>query len=148
MSLSNAAETALLLLLFNNTDFAGIGDAGGLQNSAAAGSLYVALHTADPGETGDQTTSEAGYTSYARQAVARSGVGWTVSGDTSSNAGAVTFPTCTGSSSVCTHFSVGTEVSGAGVRLLSGALATPNSITVTTGIQPYFAAGALVVTAA
>ncbi len=28
--------------------------------------LYVSLHTGDPGEAGDQTTSEAAYTSYAR----------------------------------------------------------------------------------
>ena len=56
--------------MFNNTDFANIGDAGGLQNSATAGSLYVSLHTADPGEAGSQTTNEANYTSYARVAVA------------------------------------------------------------------------------
>ena len=45
MSKSNSFETAILGLIFNNTDIAGIGDAGGLQNSAAAGSLYVSLHT-------------------------------------------------------------------------------------------------------
>lgn len=82
MSKSNASETALLALLFNNTDFATIGDAGGLQNSATAGSFYISLHTADPGEAGNQTTSEATYGSYARVAVARSGAGWTVSGAT------------------------------------------------------------------
>lgn len=59
--------------MFNNTDFANIGDAGGLQNSATAGSLYISLHTSDPGEAGSQTTNEANYTSYARVAVARSG---------------------------------------------------------------------------
>ena len=48
MSMSNASETALLNLLFNNTDWANVGDAAGLQNSAEAGSFYVALHTADP----------------------------------------------------------------------------------------------------
>lgn len=55
MSLTNAAETAVLTLLFNNTDWANIGDAAGLQNSATAGSFYVSLHTADPTETGTQT---------------------------------------------------------------------------------------------
>jgi len=73
MSKSNACENGLLLLMFNNTDFANIGDAGGLQNSATAGSLYISLHTSDPGEAGSQTTNEANYTSYARVAVARSG---------------------------------------------------------------------------
>ena len=74
-------ETALLTLYFNNTDHANIGDAAGLQHSAAAGSFYLSLHTADPGETGDQTTSETTYGSYARQAVARSSAGFTVSGN-------------------------------------------------------------------
>lgn len=71
MSMTNAAETALLTLIFNNTDWANVGDAGGLQNSATAGSFYISLHTADPGETGSQTTSETAYTNYARVAVAR-----------------------------------------------------------------------------
>jgi hypothetical protein len=62
MSATNAFETALLTLYFNNTDHANIGDAAGLQNSATAGSFYVSLHTGDPGEGGDQTTSEATYT--------------------------------------------------------------------------------------
>ena len=39
-------------------------------------SLYVSLHTANPGATGNQTTSEAAYTSYARVAVARTSGGW------------------------------------------------------------------------
>ena len=56
MSMSNASETNLLNLLFNNTDWANVGDAAGLQNSAAAGSFYVALHTADPGDAGNQST--------------------------------------------------------------------------------------------
>jgi hypothetical protein len=59
MSMTNQAEHALLDLIFLNTDWANIGDASGLQNSAAAGSFYVSLHTADPGEAGSQTTSEA-----------------------------------------------------------------------------------------
>ncbi len=149
MSMGNAAENSLLLLLFNNTDFALIGDAAGLQNSAAAGSLYVALHTGDPGEAGNQTTSEATYTSYTRVAVARSGAGWTVSGTAPTqvaNAGVVTFPTCTGSNSTCTYFSIGTDFSGAGVLLLSGALVSPSSIAVTNGVAPYFPIGALVTT--
>lgn len=77
MSMGNAAEAALLDLLFLNTDWAGVGDAGGLQNSATAGSFYVALHTSDPGEAGTQATNEIAYTSYARVAVARSAGGWT-----------------------------------------------------------------------
>ena len=60
--LANAAATALLNLIFTNTDWAGVGDAGGLQNSAAAGSLYLSLHTSSPGEAGTQSTNEISYT--------------------------------------------------------------------------------------
>lgn len=123
-----------------------VGDATGLRGSTTAGSLYVALHTADPGEAGDQTTSEATYTSYARVAVARSGAGWTVSGTAptqAANAAAVNFPTCTGGSSTCTFFSVGVAASGASKILYSGAI---TSLAVTNGITPTAAIGALVCT--
>ena len=145
MSATNAFETSLLSLIFLNTDIANIGDAAGLQNSAAAGSLYVSLHTADPGETGNQTTSEATYTSYARVAVARSGAGWAVSGNTADNAAAVTFPACTGGTNTITHFGIGTDASGVGTLLFSGALTA--SLAVSSGITPSFATGALDITA-
>lgn len=141
MTISNAGENGLLLLIFNNTDFALIGDAAGLQNSATAGSLFVSLHTADPGEAGDQTTNEATYTSYARVAVARSSAGWTISSANASNAAAVTFPACTGGSNTITHFGIGTATSGAGVLLFSGTI-TPN-LAVSNGITPSAAIGAL-----
>lgn len=64
--------------IFQNAAFANVGDAGGLLASATAGSLYVSLHTASPDSGDVQTTSEADYTSYARVAVVRSAVGWTV----------------------------------------------------------------------
>lgn len=144
MSKSNSCENGLLLLVFNNTDFANIGDAAGLQNSAAAGSLYVSLHTADPGEAGSQTTSEATYTSYARVAVARSGAGWTVTNNQVQNAAAINFPACTGGSSTCTYFGVGTDSAGAGTLLYSGALTA--SLAVTSGITPSFAINALTIT--
>ncbi len=141
MSKSNSFETELLLLIFNNTDIANIGDAGGLQNSTTAGSLYVALHTADPGEGGTQATSEANYTGYARVAVARSAGGWTVSGDTVSNAATITFGACSAGSSTCTYFSVGKELSGATAILYSGALT--GSLAVSNSITPEFLAGEL-----
>lgn len=146
MSKSNVAETALLSLVFNNTDWANIGDAGGLQNSAAAGSLYVALHTADPGDAGTAATSECAYGSYARQAVARSGAGWTVSGDTASNAALIQFPQCSSGSETITYVSITTAVSGTSDILWSGALSA--SLAVSSGIQPQFAIGALQVTEA
>jgi hypothetical protein len=78
MSASNTTETNLLLLLFNNSNWANLGDATGVRGSTTAGSLYISLHTADPGEAGNQSTSEATATGYARQPVARSSAGFTV----------------------------------------------------------------------
>lgn len=146
MSASNAFETAILQHVFQNAAIANIGDAGGLQPSATAGSLYISLHTADPGEAGTQSTSEAGYTSYARVAVARSGGAWTVSGNEAENAAAINFPAATGGTASCTHFGIGTAASGAGVLLFSGAL-TGGTLVVSSGTTPSFAAGALTVTA-
>jgi hypothetical protein len=144
MSMSNAAEAAFLDLLFLNTDWAGIGDAGGLQNSAAAGSFYIALHTADPGEAGTQATNEIAYTSYARVAVARNAGGWTRTVSTVANTALVQFPQCTGGSGTATHFSIGQDVSGAGQIILKGALSA--SLAISNGIQPQFAASALTAT--
>lgn len=141
MSATNAFETALLQLYFNNTDHANIGDAAGLQNSATAGSFYVSLHTADPGETGTQTTSEATYTSYARVAVARSGAGWTVSGNNASNTAAINFPAATGGTNTITHFGIGSDSSGVGNLFFKGALGS--SLAVSSGITPSFAIGDL-----
>lgn len=134
MSKTNSLENLLLELLFKNTNGANIGDATGLRGSSSAGSLYVSLHTADPGEAGDQTTSETAYTSYARVAVARSGSGWTVTGNSVSPAAAISFPACTGGTATITHFGIGTASSGAGVLLYKGTV-TPN-ISVSSGVTP------------
>ena len=56
MSKSNSLEAGLIDLAFLNTNFANLGDATGLRGSTTAGSLYLSLHTTDPGEAGDQTT--------------------------------------------------------------------------------------------
>jgi nucleoside phosphorylase len=145
MSLSNASETALLQLLFNNTAWANIGDASGLQPSATAGSFYIALHTSDPGEAGVQNTNEASYTGYARVAVARSAGGFTVSGNQVSNTATVQFGECTAGSATVTHFSVGVASSGATAILYRGALSASRAISA--GITPLFNASTLTGTA-
>lgn len=141
MSLSNASETALLLLMFNNTAWANIGNAGGLQPSGAAGSFFIALHTADPGETGVQNTSEASYTGYARVGVARSAGGFTISGSQVSNTATIQFGECTAGSATVTHFSVGMASSGATDIIYRGALSASRAISA--GITPLFNAGTL-----
>lgn len=122
MSKGNTFENDLLKLIFNNVDIALIGDAAGIQNSATEGSLYVSLHTADPGEAGDQTTNEAAYTNYVRVAVARNAGGWTVSGNQVSNTAAVTFAQCGLTGATITHFAVGTDSAGAGKILYKAPL--------------------------
>lgn len=139
MSKSNAFENALLLLIFNNDAIALIGDASGLQPSASDGSLYLSLHTADPGEAGNQTTNEAAYTSYARKAVARTTGGWTVSGNQASLAANQDFVTATGGSETETYFGVGASSSGSGLLLYSGTV-SPN-IVVSNGVTPQLTTG-------
>lgn len=142
MSKSNVFETGFLNLVFANAAFTGVGDAGGLLPSATAGSLYLSLHTADPGEAGDQTTNEIAYTSYARVAVARNGSAWTVSGNEATLAANTDFPAGTGGSGTATHFGIGTASSGAGKLLYKGAL-TPN-IVCGDGVTPRINAGVVV----
>ncbi len=134
MSKSNTCENNFLKLLFNNTTWANIGDATGIVGSTGAGSLYFSLHTADPGEAGDQTTSETTYTSYARVAVARSTGGFTVTNNSVSPVSDVVFPAGTGGSGTVTHFGVGRASTAAGELLYSGTV-SPN-ITVGNGVTP------------
>src|ERR1035437_5754024 len=101
MAKTNAWETALLQLLFNNTTAAGIGDTTGIVGSTVGGNLYLSLHTADPTVTGNQSSNEATYTGYTRVAVVRTSGGWTVSGANpaqAANTAIVNFPQCTGGS--------------------------------------------------
>lgn len=144
MSATNVLENGLLSLLFENANYANVGDATGLRGSSTAGSFYISLHTANPNETGTQTTTEAAYVSYARQAVARSTAGWTVTGGGVTNDASITYPAATGGSETETHFGVGSDVTGTGNLFIWGALTS--GLAVSTGITPQFAAGALSVT--
>jgi hypothetical protein len=142
VSKSNAFETAFLSHLFENADIANVGDATGLRGSTTAGSLYWSLHTADPGEAGDQTTNEIAYTSYARVATARSSSGWTVSGNAVSVDADVTFPAGTGGTGTATHWGLGTSSSGAGTLLYKGAI--DPDIVCGNGVTPKLNAGQVV----
>ena len=130
MSLSNTAETATLDQIFKGT---------ALPWNANT-DLWIALHTADPGEAGTAVTSEATYTSYARVSLVRS-TGFTVAGNTITNAALAQFPQSTGGSNTITYASIVTTASGAGTIIVRAALSS--SISVTNGVQPQFAADAL-----
>lgn len=135
MSKSNTFENDWLKLIFNATAIANIAD-------NAVGSpltnLYIALHTADPGETGTQDTSEcttAQYNSYARVAVARTSDGWTVTNNSVSPAATIAFAAmASGTGTTATHWSVGVAASGATKILYSGTI-TPN-IVIAAGVTP------------
>ncbi len=131
MSKANAFETDLLELIFNAT---ALDDLAENDSSSPATNLYVSLHTADPGEAGDQTTNEAAYTSYARVAVARTSGGWTVTNNSVSPASDINFPKATGGSETITHMGIGTGLSGAGYLMYSGTI-SPN-IAVSNGVTP------------
>jgi len=124
MSKSSSFENSLLLLIFNGTGIAGLAD-----NDATSPNtnLYVSLHTADPGEGGNQSTNEIAYTSYARVAVPRDGTGFTITDNVANPTTAINFPAGTGGSGTATHFGVGMSASGAGVLLYSGEI-TPNVV--------------------
>lgn len=135
MSFGNTAENDIMKLLFNSTAL----------SWAANTNLYVSLHTADPGEGGDQTTSEAAYGSYARVAVSRNGTGgFTVTNNTAVNAADITFPEASSGSATYTYAAVGTASSGTGQILMSGAISSPGSgLAVSTGITPRIPSGSL-----
>lgn len=122
MSKGNIFENDLLLLIFNNVNIANIGDATGLRASTVAGQLFLSLHTADPGEAGDQSTNEVAYTGYARVGVARSGAGFTVTGNSVSPAVNVDFGACTALPATYAFWGIGTSASGAGKLLYRGVI--------------------------
>lgn len=106
--------------------------------------LYISLHTASPA-AGTQTTSEVAYTNYARVSVARTSGGWDISGNQISNHSAITFPACGVTGATAAYFAIGTlTTGGAGEVLYSGQLT--NSLAISNGITPSFAAAALTVT--
>lgn len=123
-------ENIMLSMIFNATTFSG------LVAATTGTNIALSLHTASPGETGDQTSNEATYTGYARVGTERTSSGWTVSGTTAKLTSTVSFPQCSGGSNTITHFGIGlsTVAASTGTLLYYGTV-TPN-ITVTNGVTP------------
>lgn len=131
MSIADTTETAILALIFNATAWANYAD-----NAASSPqtNISVALHTADPTDSGTQSSSESGYTSYARVSVARTSGGWTVTGGSVSPVASIDFPAGTGGSGTITHFSAGKTGGGTSAILWSGTV-TPNIVS-GSGVTP------------
>ena len=134
MSKSNSSEDATLDALLRAVD----------PSFRSNANRYIALYTADPGEGGSANTNEAAYTSYARVTVTAATGFSAASGGSSDNTGLIQFPECTGGSETITHVGIVDTSSGAGVIIYSGALTASRAVS--SGIQPQFAIGALVVT--
>ncbi len=139
-SKTNAFETDILECIFNNTTVSGIGS-DGLRGSTTAGSLYVALFTTDPTDSGT-VTGECTYTGYARVAVARTSGGWTIASNNASNTAAVTFGECTVGSNTATHFGI-CKAGSASVQDLIFHGDLDSSLAISVGIIPEFIIGAI-----
>ena len=129
MSLSNTTETAALDAFLRGVD----------PSYRAGATQYLALFTADPGETAS-LAAEANYTGYARVALTKASA-WTGTASPFTNTNLIQFGACTAGASVCTHFAVVDTASGAVNMMISGSLSA--SLSVSSGIQPQFAATAL-----
>lgn len=129
--MSNATETNILKLIFTVVEWANIAVNTG---SSPLTSIYVGLHTGDPGEAGSMSTSEAAYGSYSRVGVARTTGGWTVTGDHVNPVADITFAQAASGTESETYCSFGKSGSGAAEILFSGAV-TPY-IPVATGVTP------------
>ena len=131
MSATNFLEDAILNVL-RGTTF-----------PAVPTNFYVALHTADPGESGAGAEVAGG--SYARVAMSPAAGTWDApagSGATQ-NTGAITFPTPSGAWGVVTHFANWDAASG-GNCWIYGALSASRSPA--SGDTVRFVAGALDIT--
>jgi hypothetical protein len=141
MPKSIITSSNFMKLIFNGTAWVNMAD-----NAASSPytNLYLSLHTADPGTGNAQTTNETSYTNYARIPVVRTTAGWTIANNTASNAALAQFAQCGATGATLTHVAIGTNATGAGNVLYAGAL--NSSLAVANGIQPQFAALALVAT--
>ena len=108
MSFSDYLETKVLDHVFAGTAY------------TAPSTLYVALFTAAPSDSGGGTEVSGG--AYARQTIA-----FTTSGDTTSNSAAIEFPTATANYGTVTHVGI-YDASSAGNLMAWAALTSSKTI--------------------
>ncbi len=140
MAKSYATSNSLLALIYNATNWQYVAD-----NTATTPATYiqVALHTAAIAPGDAQTVSEATYGNYGRVNISRAtgAGGWLApSLGVTKNVTLTQFGECNGGTNTIEWVSVGIS----GVVLHAGALSSPR--TITAGIQPQFAAEALIIT--
>jgi len=135
MTIGNTTETAILKLTFQAVAWANYADNAATTPQTGVG---VSLHTADPADAGDSTTSEVAYTGYGRVNVARTTAGWTESSGTVVPAANIDFTAGTGGTGVVTHFATSKTTAavptGAQAILWSGTVSP--SINTGNGVTP------------
>jgi len=136
MTIADTTENAILNLTFRAQAWSNYAD-----NAATSPqtNIGIALHTADPTDTGTASSSEVTYTSYTRVNVARTTGGWSApSGGSTSPAANIDFPAGTGGSGTATFFSTSfsnaTPPTGTQTILWSGAVSP--SIVTGNGVTP------------
>jgi len=110
MSFANFLETEILDHVFGGNAY------------TAPGTLYLALHTANPDEDGSGAEVSTSGTAYARQTVA-----FTVSGNTATTSAAVEYATATANFGTVTHVGVW-DASTSGNLLAYAALTSSKTI--------------------
>lgn len=135
MSKSAAHANEYLKLILWGTPIVDIADS----PSSPSTSLYFALHTANPGEDGNQSTSECDYGGYSRIAVTRSSGDFSISGNVANITSVQSFPQCTSGTNIASYFSIGRALTGTGDYFWYGTI-VPN-ISISTGIIPQLGIG-------
>jgi|SRR5580698_4740751 hypothetical protein len=131
---SSSFANSFLLLVLQAQAIANLAD-----NAASSPitNVYLSLHTATPA-SGNQSTSEAAYGSYARVAEIRSNStpGFTVASNVATLAANANFPTSTGSPSETeTYLGVGKSSTGANQLYFYGAISPTIAVTAA-GVTP------------
>ena len=148
MAKGSTYDSDILKLLLNATGIPHIADDTASAVTPPITSLSVSLHTADPGASGTQDTSEVDYSAYARVLTTRSTVGWTVTASdpaTASPVSAITFAQVTSagsSTTIVTHFAVGLGATTLGTsgKIYYKGTVTPN-ITLGQNVTPSLTTG-------
>lgn len=151
MNASKTFSLNFLKLLFQNLAIAGIGDAAGLQPSAAAGNLYLRFCTDAVAVDADTLGTECAYTGYVAGGVAipRSEAAWNVTYDDVNlkavvNAVAeIVFGDCTGAPENAKYVELWVNNTGNTIAERITFYELPAPIAITAGMTPRIQAGLL-----
>jgi hypothetical protein len=142
MSARDGFENDFLKHYYQNANIPNIGDATGLRGSSTPGYLWIALYT--EAATDSSSGVECNYTGYQRAPLERSSAGFTIVGDTMSNASAVVFGQCVSGTNVVIGFTIN-RASGVNVDDGDKWGALQSNMSVSPGNTPRFEIGDLTV---